>query len=266
MNKTALDPDLFGVAVIAIVQPLGQNLIPSLPAKNVDVAAFHTIRRRNQTSSRHRSARPTPIGSVLLVKAQARLGNLTEANELGVPVLADLEAAGTVLETETLGAAAGSEVKDLLDGELALFLFVAVEAHGDVTTDEGGLAGVFENRGRVAAADVGAEPDVDALLPHPAHAGGAAGDGRVAAGAVGDFALAQGNQAGFFLGQMDGVRKDHFGVEQAVVVVDLGVGAGFGEQLADKLDLACIFGNVRLCKQVMFLLQLGECRHGIAGA
>lgn len=266
VDEAAADPNLLGVAVITVVQPLGQHLVPGLPAKDVDVAAVGAVGGRNGASGGDDGARAAAVGSVLLVQAQARVGDVAEANELGVPVLANLEAASLVLEAEALGAAAGGEVKDLLGGELALLLLLAVEAHGDVARDEGSLAGVFENRGRVAAADVGAQADVDALLPQPADAGGAAGDGGVAAGAVGDLALAEGDEAGLLLGQVDGVGEDHLGVEQAVVVVDLGVGAGLGEQLADELDLAGVFGNVRLGEVVIVLLQLGEGRHGLAGA
>lgn len=248
VHESSLYPYLRGIAIVAIEDPFRDALVPRLPAEDVHV----------------------PVDRLVIVGDL--VGDGAQVDELGVPLHADLEAADLVGQAHDLRAAPRRQVQDLVDAQLGLLALVLRQVRqlaagrDEVVRHQLRLPRRLEDARAVAAAHVGAEADLDALLQQPAHAGDAAREGRVAAGAVGDLGPARGDEVGLVLGEVDGVGEDHLVVEEAVGVVHVGVAPAAREELAHEGDLAGVLRDVRLHGQLGLRLQGREAPHGLGAA
>jgi len=177
MNQTPLDPYGNRVPVIAVVKPLVDTIFPTFPPEYIH-------------------------GTLMLLMYHTININLPEADHLSIPLLANLKVTDLVLESNHMRTAKRSEMQGFLTGELR---GIAI-GHGDVARHPDSVAGHLQNAGAVAAADVGAEADVDAVVDELAHLGAAAGQRRVAGRAVADLGVARLDQLALILAQVHRVR------------------------------------------------------------
>mmetsp|Transcript_29515 Transcript_29515/g.94774 ORF Transcript_29515/g.94774 Transcript_29515/m.94774 type:complete len:406 (+) Transcript_29515:1653-2870(+) len=194
-----------------------------------------------------------------------------EVDEERVELLARREASNAPLQAEALGAAHGGEVEHLGDGQRlrggaaplgavpqALpqeVVQVALLRGSDGLGRDDSLAHAVQHRGRVAAGHVRAEPDLDALGEHLLHVQHAGAEAEVRVGAVHDARAGVVQNLALLAAAVAAVRHVGHGRpllrllrrgQQAVVVVDVGVGRALRVQRAHPRDLRQRLPQVRL--------------------
>ncbi|KAL9122114.1 MAG: hypothetical protein Q9187_001323, partial [Circinaria calcarea] len=116
------------------------------------------------------------------------------------------------------------------------------------------------------ARDVGAKTDIDALVEVFAHGADATAEAGVADGAVGDFGATASDEGDLGGGKVAGVREEGLGREEAVGVVDGGVGGVGGEEGFDEGELGFGLGDVGLDGEGGFLVESAEAGEEVGGA
>lgn len=127
-----------------------------------------------------------------------------------------------------------------------------VAGAGGVGVDGEEVGHLAEQRGGGGGAYVGAEGVVDVVGVEVVEGHGAGAELGVADGAVGDAGAVLGEELPLGGGHVDAVGEDGAGAggEEAVALVDVGVGGGVGVEAADGLELAGLLGEVGLGVEV----------------
>lgn len=161
MDQAAGDPDALDVPIIAVPNPLIDALLPRLPAEDVDGPDGGGV-----------------DGGVGDADAVGRVEReITQVDLLDVPPHARVEATKAAVEAYTASAHDGGQPQGLGDTDVPGLVAAVHEA--EVAADQAALAHGIKHVARVAAADVGAEADVDARVEQGAHGAEAAAQGAV---------------------------------------------------------------------------------------
>ncbi|TPX12032.1 uncharacterized protein E0L32_007335 [Thyridium curvatum] len=233
MHQPPAHPNLLGIPVVPVEQPLGDPLVPALPPKDVHVALLRRV------------GRPAALGV-----------HERQADELRVKVHPDLERPDRIPQADDLGPAPRGEVQHLVGAQPGA---VVPRRHGELVADEARLPRRLEHAGAVPAAHVRAQPDVDAhVLDQPPHARQPGRDGAVAARAVRHLGPAALEERRLRVGQVHRVREDRPLAEQARLVVYAGVRRAAGEQPGHERDLGGVLADVRLHGQARLAVQVAQ--------